>query len=111
MHTRKNASNVGEATLTSAKTLLQWLDDSSDISYICLFHEHVNTKLLTEKGKGRPRKEMFPPAIHNSNGTAISVPMGEHCKSDIEIKEFEQEMQPLRQRLRVGSKFFGCCMG
>ncbi len=102
MHTKKRASNVGESTLTSAKTLLQWLDASTDISDICLFFKHMDT----EKGKGWPRKEMFSTTIHNSNGSTFTVPMDAHFISEKDFNEFEQEMQPLCERLQVDSKIF-----
>ena len=104
----KNANgskSFGEAKLSSASALLKYLEEHENISYIALFHEKLDTTLLTERGKGRPKKNSIPltAQVHWKNGTVhkIGIDLNETDK-----KEFEQSISPLRAALKVGDKIF-----
>jgi hypothetical protein len=61
---------AGGSSLTEAEELLKWLDNRKDTSYVSLLHEDPATMLVTERGKGRPRKNRLEAKLHQ-NGKSI----------------------------------------
>jgi hypothetical protein len=102
IHSKRTGSKE-ETSLTPAEGLLNEFCKQPQTSFVAIFSEAINTALVGERGKGRPKRSnigfQLTAAIQRPNGSHHPLPI-----EDVPADTVHAKLLPLRERLKVGDK-------
>lgn len=96
---RGKGNTVELSSQTDAETLLtqmREMQQKGEGSFVALYHTVLDTSLIAERGKGRPRKNV---TTVDGNDDVVVSELGQ-----LEAEEIDEMLTPLRLHLKVGNK-------